>query len=422
MDADKLKATLHPLLQHIKPSSSHADEAVEQIVDALAQAIDASTPWSRPTDQSKPGFTPECRQLQREAKKAHRDVVSYQARHQAAAPEELQHRFSRLKRLAQKKIQRYRNQAHLQRITDAANSGDARQIWNLSRWARDRSPYQAYTPPIKAPDGQLLFLPEQKADALAESFFAPPPTADLSDLRGYRYPRPANLPPISAREVRTAIMRPGAFKAPGTDDIPNRVLQASVDQLAPLLADLFNVCLTDGYCPRHFREARTIALRKPGKSDYSIPKSYRPIALLNTIGKALEGIMATRIGYLAETHHLLPNFHFGGRKGQGTDVALHAVTEAIRNAWKRGKVASVLLDISGAFDNTSHRRLLHNLRKRRIHKQIIAWIESFLSESFTTLELPEYCRPRSQVPTGIPQGSHRAPAGLPTVPDSLPVL
>jgi hypothetical protein len=32
-------------------------------------------------------------------------------------------------------------------------------------------------------------------------------------------------------------------------------------------------------------------LRKPGKPDYSLPGAYRPISLLNTLGKLLEAVI-----------------------------------------------------------------------------------------------------------------------------------
>ena len=62
--------------------------------------------------------------------------------------------------------------------------------------------------------------------------------------------------------------------------------------------------------------ARTIlglVLSKLGK-DYSIPKGYRPIALLNTMGKAMEFILAKRMAYLAETYQLLPATRMGDRR------------------------------------------------------------------------------------------------------------
>jgi hypothetical protein len=46
-------------------------------------------------------------------------------------------------------------------------------------------------------------------------------------------------------------------------------------------------------------------IRKPGKSDYIDPKAYQPIAPLNTLGKALQAVIAKRVRFLAESYTLL---------------------------------------------------------------------------------------------------------------------
>ena len=84
-----------------------------------------------------------------------------------------------------------------------------------------------------------------------------------------------------------------------------------------------------------------------------IAKSYRPISLLNTLGKALESILAQRIAHAIEKYRLLPKGHIGGRKGMSTKHALHGLVERVYQAWNMGHVASLLLlDVSGAFDQS----------------------------------------------------------------------
>lgn len=142
------------------------------------------------------------------------------------------------------------------------------------------------------------------------------------------------------------------------------------------------------YCPSHFRESATVVPRKRGKDNYTVPKAYRPIALLNTLSKVMDAIVARRLSYLVETQHVLPDTHMGGRKMRSTEHALHTVTSRIYPAWNKGKgqVASLLLlDVSGAFDNVSHARLLHNLRKRRVDERTAKWITSFLSDRHTKI-------------------------------------
>ncbi|KDQ60525.1 hypothetical protein JAAARDRAFT_125709 [Jaapia argillacea MUCL 33604] len=47
-------------------------------------------------------------------------------------------------------------------------------------------------------------------------------------------------------------------------------------------------CLTKGYHPKLWWRAIAVALHKPKKPDYSIPKVYRLIQLLKCLGKILE--------------------------------------------------------------------------------------------------------------------------------------
>lgn len=110
-----------------------------------------------------------------------------------------------------------------------------------------------------------------------------------------------------------------------------------------------------------------------------------------------------------EEYHLLPCSHFGGRKGTSTEHTVQALLEVIHTAWKDQRVASVLLlDVSRAFDNVFHKRLLHNLRKRKIGGAIAKWIESFVSQRATTLKLPDHSED-FVINTGIPQGSPLSP-------------
>ncbi|RYC62821.1 Ribonuclease H [Xylaria longipes] len=122
----------------------------------------------------------------------------------------------------------------------------------------------------------------------------------------------------------------------------------------------------------------------------------------------MDAIIAKRISYLAEVYQLLPNKHIGGRRLRSTEHALHIIIEKIYSAWNTGKgqVASLLLlDVSGAFDNVSHQRLLHNLRKRRIDEKIVNWIRSFLKARKTSITIDGYKSIQYEISTGIPQGS-----------------
>ena len=210
--------------------------------------------------------------------------------------------------------------------------------------------------------------------------------------------------------MEQAVRRAPADKAPGDDNIPNGILHIVLPIILPILTKLFNACMTLGYNPTHFRHSVTVTLRKPGRKSYRLPNSYRPVALLNTIGKALEAVIAGRISYAAEQHGLFPKTHLGGRKGISVDHAIQLIIEKVRRAWGAGfRVVSFLLkDVTGAYNYANHTRMLHNLRMLGLG-QLVPWIQSFLSNRTTRIRMPETTTGVIPTPTGIPQGSPLSP-------------
>ena len=61
-----------------------------------------------------------------------------------------------------------------------------------------------------------------------------------------------------------------------------------------LLVKIFNAVLRTQKFPPIWKLARVISVLKPGK-DPALPSSYRPISLLDTIGKLFEKILLARI-------------------------------------------------------------------------------------------------------------------------------
>jgi hypothetical protein len=135
---------------------------------------------------------------------------------------------------------------------------------------------------------------------------------------------------VTADDIINILKEIAPDKAPGPDSIPNRLLRECKDVLAEPLAKLFQDCLQRSYHPKPFRHSRTVVLRKPQKPTYDVAKAYRPIALLNTLGKVLEKIVARRVSALAEEHNLLPTTQMGARPGGSTVTALEMLTEQIQ--------------------------------------------------------------------------------------------
>ena len=313
----------------------------------------------------------------------------------------------------QKIIQKAKTLSFRKEISRATESPQG--IWKLAKWAKNKSNAGREVPKMPSLEfnDQKAFTFEEKSEMLKSTFFPAPPPADLRDIPGAFYPAEIECPErITREEVLTNIQRLSADKASGPDGISNRILKACAEKLTDLLTPLYQACVTLAYHPRAFKIANTITLKKPGKDDYTTPKAYRPIALLNTMGKVLEAVIARRITHMAESNNLLPDMQMGARRGRSTESALELLTEQVHTVWGQGndKVATLLsMDVAGAFDTVSHQRLIHNLRKRKIPKWITDWTESFLSERRTTLTIQRRTTDVFDVRTGIPQGSPISP-------------
>ncbi|KAI1000147.1 hypothetical protein K3495_g8053 [Podosphaera aphanis] len=269
-------------------------------------------------------------------------------------------------------------------------------------------------PDIKDAEGKIYTESLVKVNVMAQHFFPPPVHADVQDIAGFTYPEElktiSNV--ITQQEIEEALRKLPNDKAPGPDGIPNRFLKYCSKTLSKGLAELFNACLRLGYHPKKFKESTTIVIRKPQKPSYDTPKSYRPIALLNTMGKLLEKLVANRISDAAEKYNLLPDEQMGARPKRSTISAVELLTEQIHTIWGKNKkrVASLLsLDISGAFDNVSHERLIHNLKQKGIPLWITRFIKSFLEGRTTSVVLGSFKGGQIPTITGIPQGSSLSP-------------
>jgi hypothetical protein len=74
-----------------------------------------------------------------------------------------------------------------------------------------------------------------------------------------------------------------------------------------------------------------VVLQKPGKppATYQTPAGYRPIALLPTIGKVIEAIVAKRVTEAAKANNLLSEEQIGNRAYRSTELAIRLVVAQV---------------------------------------------------------------------------------------------
>jgi hypothetical protein len=121
-----------------------------------------------------------------------------------------------------------------------------------------------------------------------------------------------------------------------------------------------------------------ISILKPGK-DPAQPSSYRPISLLDTVGKLFEKILLKRILKQVGERGLLRNKQFGFRPRHSTSLQLARIVERItRNFGKKKLTGVVFLDVAKAFDTVWIDCLLYKLMILNFSSYVVHTISSYL--------------------------------------------
>ena len=251
---------------------------------------------------------------------------------------------------------------------------------------------------------------KEKAGIFRESLFPAPPQAGEPSWDRYK-PTEWNWAPLDYKELELACSTSRVKgKTPGPDSINQEIIQHAFRACPNIFFRLYSCLVNIGYHPKCWKQATGAILKKPGKPDYTVPKAYRVIALLNCLGKVSERVLAQRLGYLAETSTLLHPTQIGGRlKKSAIDAALLLTNEIELNRVANRKTTALFLDIKGAFDHVAQNQLITILQKLRLPCSIIAWVASFLANRELRLSFDGQIEEFSPVNIGIPQGSPISP-------------
>ncbi|XP_064539656.1 uncharacterized protein LOC135429319 [Drosophila montana] len=140
---------------------------------------------------------------------------------------------------------------------------------------------------------------------------------------------PSLIDEVSVEEVLTIARSLKPSKAPGPDGIPNRALKLAMSLQPAQFVQLFNMCLMERTFPTIWKLQTLVLLPKPGKPPDD-PSSYRPICLLDTLGKVLEKLICNRLQVAVDNNGGLSQSQFGFTKAKSTIDALEKV-ETIRS-------------------------------------------------------------------------------------------
>ena len=224
---------------------------------------------------------------------------------------------------------------------------------------------------------------------------------------------------VTPDRISWAIKTMAPFKSPGIDGIYPIPLQKGLQHLLDPLCDIYRASFALGYILQTWRTSRVTFMPKPGKTDYTIARSYRPISLTSFLLKGLEKLVDRylRSGPLVSVP-IHPRQH-AFQAGKSTESALHQLVGRIDKALDAREYSlGVFFDIEGAFDNTSCKSVRLALDECKVHRSIRNWTITMLAHR-TILARTESFSISAIASCGLPQGGGLSPILWSLVADSL---
>ena len=266
--------------------------------------------------------------------------------------------------------------------------------------------------PLKDKDDKIINEDEAKANILNDFFSSVFTREQIDNLPQIEtkipYKDHCTEINVSVEEVEKKLRQLNPNKAQGPDKIPSQILRELSHELAEPYAILYNKSLKMGQIPRDWKEAEVTAIFKKGtRTD---PGNYRPVSLTCISCKVLEQFIRDKIVDHMNNHNLYTECQHGFRSGRSCMTQLIEVMDDLTNFIENKKSFDIIyLDFRKAFDSVPHKRLLLKLKSYGINGEILNWVEDFLTGRKQRVNVNGKFSSRTDVLSGIPQGSILGP-------------
>ena len=169
-------------------------------------------------------------------------------------------------------------------------------------------------------------------------------------------------------------------------------------------------CIDLGYWPNHFKRLLMIIIPKPNKPSYNSPKSFRPIILLNTLGKLIEKVIGERIQFHIIANNFIHPSQLKGLKFKSTIDAGIVLTYIIHLGWSKNTSTSILaFNIAQFFPFLNHRLLLQIIHKVDLDIQVVNFFSNYLIDRKTNYLWNNFSSPIFNINVGVGQRSALSP-------------
>ena len=154
----------------------------------------------------------------------------------------------------------------------------------------------------------------------------------------------------------------------------------------------------------------TIVISKPNKASYDSPKSFRPIVLLNTLGKLIKKVIGDRLQFYVISNNFIHQNQLRGLKFKFTTDASIALTHFICMGWiKNMATSSLAFDIVQFFLSLNHRLLSLILGKAGLDLRVVNFFSNYFVNRRTKYFWNNFSSSSFDVNVGVDQGLALSP-------------
>ncbi|KAF8657821.1 hypothetical protein AX14_007828, partial [Amanita brunnescens Koide BX004] len=286
--------------------------------------------------------------------------------------------------------------------------------WEGVRWTRPRPPPPYSTIEVegqapKSVDELFGIMHAQFSQAAARPISG-------EDVRKLLEALPAlperSFPPFSRQEIQDAISLTSNSSAPGPDHVTWELLKRAllVNNAAEGLCHLFNQISSSGTWPSWFKESTCVIIPKPNKPKYNVPKAFRPISLLNTMGKLLTKIIATRMQFDCLKYDILHPGQCGGVVKHATIDAGTILASFVAESREQGLHSTACtFDIAQFFPSLSHEGCALILGRFGFNRTLIEIFNSYFTGRTTQYKWDSATSASFDFNVGTPQGDCISP-------------
>ena len=219
-------------------------------------------------------------------------------------------------------------------------------------------------------------------------------------------------PAFLKEEFRLAIINCNNFSAPGPDKLSWSHLKIILkdDNYLNIIISIANTCIELGYWPSHFKRSTMIVIPKPNKKSYDLPKAFRPIVLLNTVGKLIKKVIGERLQFNTASNEFIHPSQLGGLKFKSTIDVDATLTYIIRTGWvKNLSTSTFTFNIAQFFPLLNHHLLSLIMRKVGFDNHVVSFFSNYLVDRKTNYFWNNFMSSVFNINVGVGQGSALSP-------------